>query len=225
MVQMNKRNVLITGGSRGLGKAIGGLLDESGRYNVIVPSREEMDLSSTQKITDYFNRNKTGVDILINNAGINILGGIEDMAENSLEEMLAVNLVAPLKLVQSCVAHMKSQMWGRIVNISSIWGIRSKERRLLYSATKFGLNGVTKSLSRELGGYNILVNSVCPGYVNTELTSKNIPLEEQEKIKSTIPLGRFAEPGEIAELVRFLVSDENSYITGQTIIIDGGFLA
>jgi len=222
---MQKKNVLITGVSRGIGKAIKEALKASDQYNLILPSRQDMDLTRSENITKYFNEKKIQVDILINNAGINILNNIEDIKQNTVEDMLAINLVAPLSLIQSCVPYMKSQKWGRIVNISSIWGIRSKEYRTLYSATKFALNGITKALSRELGEHNILVNAVCPGYVNTELTNKNISPAEQDTIKATIPLKRFAEPAEIAHLIKFLISEENTYITGQTIIIDGGFLA
>lgn len=222
---MKKKNVLITGASRGIGKEIRDLLIETDQYKVITPSRKDLDLSNVENITDFFEENKLEIDILINNAGINILNKIEDIKQNTIEEMLDVNLVASLKLIQCAVPYMKSQEWGKIINVSSIWGISSKEQRTLYSATKFALNGITKALSKELGEYNILVNSICPGYVNTELTNQNIPIAEQEKIKANIPLRRFAEPVEIANLVKFLISDENSYITGQAIIIDGGFLA
>jgi 3-oxoacyl-[acyl-carrier protein] reductase len=223
--EMQRKNVLITGVSRGIGKAIKEVLAEANQYDLITPSRKELDLASRASITSYFEKNKNQIDVLINDAGINVLKSIEDIQEKNIEEMLAVNLVAPIFLIQACVPFMKSQKWGRIVNISSIWGISSKELRTLYSATKFGLNGITKSLARELGEYNILINAVCPGYVNTELTNKNVPAAEQEKIKATIPLRRFAEPDEIAKLVRFLISDENTYMTGQAILVDGGFLA
>lgn len=222
---MNRKNVLLTGSGRGIGKAIKDLLEETDQYNLIMPSRKDMDLTDAGSVMDYFGKNKIPADILINNAGINILNKIEDIEQDTIEEMLAVNLISPLKLIQFCVPHMKSRKWGRVVNISSIWGVRSKEFRTLYSATKFALSGITKSLSRELGEYNILVNAVCPGYLNTEMTDKNIPAAEKKRIKATIPLRRFAEPIEIAQLVKFLISEENTYITGQAIIIDGGFLA
>lgn len=222
---MLRKNVLITGGTRGIGKAISDVLQDTDQYRLIVPSRKDMDLAKHGSISNYFDHDNIKVDILINNAGINVLNSIDDISHETVADMLSVNLVAPLQLIQACVPHMKSQKWGRIINMSSIWGVRSKEFRTLYSATKFGLNGITKALSRELGEYNILVNSVCPGYVNTELTKKNVSPVEQEKIKATIPLNRFAEPVEIAKLVKFLVSEENTYISGQAIIIDGGYTA
>lgn len=219
-----KKTVLITGASRGIGKATHDILTETGLYTILAPTRQEMNLGDPESIERYM-QSIPGVDILVNNAAVNILKTVDEVDDDSLEQMMSVNLEAPLRIIRRVVPHMKSQKYGRIVNISSIWGVRSKERRVLYSMTKFGLNGMTKALARELGTYNILVNSVCPGYVNTKLTQKNVSQDEQEIIKKTIPLGRFAEPSEISTFIKFLVSDENTYITGQTLVIDGGFLA
>lgn len=219
-----KKNVLITGASRGIGLAIKKCLETSGEYNVITPSRNDMNLEDPASIENYMNQ-ISDIDILINNAGINILKDVEDIDSISLESMLSVNLKSPLALIQKVVPNMKRNNFGRIINISSIWGVTSRESRTLYSMTKFGINGITKSLCRELGKHNIIINSVCPGYVNTELTKQNVPESEQVKIKNNIPLGRFAEPEEIAEFIAFLVSEKNQYITGQTLLIDGGFLA
>jgi 3-oxoacyl-[acyl-carrier protein] reductase len=118
---------------------------------------------------------------------------------------------------------MMARRFGRIVNISSIWSIVSKKRRLTYSASKAGLNGMTRALAVELAPYNILINAVAPGYVNTELTRQNNSEQDIHAIKETIPLRRLAEPSEIAETVFFLCSERNTYITGQVITVDGGF--
>lgn len=224
MSESIKKTVLLTGASRGIGKSIYDTLLKTGLYTILTPQRCDMNLENPESIERYL-QNIPGVDILINNAGINIVEAISEIDENALRQMMSVNLEAPLMIIKHIVPHMKSQKYGHIVNISSIWGIRSKEKRVLYSMTKFGLNGVTKALARELGMYNILVNSICPGYVNTDLTQQNVPEDEQKIIKRTIPLGRFAEPVEISELVKFLVSTNNTYITGQLLVIDGGFLA
>jgi len=218
------KNILITGASRGIGKAIQNELTKNG-YNCICPSKSELDVSSLESINQFFENNILYYDGLVNNAGINIIGDINLLNDDDISSMVKTNLVAPLKLIQNVSKNMKLNKFGRIINISSIWGVSSKEHRTLYSATKFGLNGITKALSKELGPYNILVNSVAPGYVNTELTQQNVSKEEQEKIKDKIPLRRFAEPSEIAKLVLFLISEENTYITGQIIIADGGYLA
>ncbi|HBM16425.1 MAG TPA: NAD(P)-dependent oxidoreductase [Lentisphaeria bacterium] len=221
---MKLKTILLTGASKGIGKAIYNELSDTGDYNILAPTREDMSLDDSLSIDSYM-RNNQEVDIVINNAGINIINPIENISEADIQSMIMVNLTAPLKIIQKCVPHMKKNRWGKIINISSIWGLRSKEFRTMYSMTKFGVNGITKALARELGEFNILVNSVCPGYVNTEMTIKNVPEEEAGKIKSTIPLRRFAEPSEIARLVKFLVSVDNTYITGETILIDGGFLS
>lgn len=220
---MAKRRVLMTGASRGIGAAILSELEGAG-YEVAAPDRSQLDLADPASIASFGERNgKKAFDILINNAGINVLAEAEAISDKDLELMMATNLVGPIKLIRLVAPHMKERHWGRIVNISSIFGIVSRERRGAYSATKFGINGVTKAMAVELGPYNILVNSVCPGYTDTELTRQNVPAAEKARLLPRIPLRRFAEPAEIARTVRFLVSEDNTYITGQTIVVDGGF--
>lgn len=218
------KNILLTGGSRGIGMAIKNALEFQGA-NCISPSRSVLDISNLESIESFFSSLDIELDGLVNNAGINIINPVEAINDNDTEQMIKTNLIAPLKLIQYASKGMKKKQAGKIVNMSSIWGVRSKEERSLYSMTKFGLNGLTKSLARELGSDNILINSVAPGYVNTEMTNKNVPEDIQKNIIETIPLGRFANPDEIAKLVLFLLSDDNTYITGQTLVIDGGFLA
>lgn len=217
------KNILITGASRGIGKAIHDVLRKQG-YFCITPSREILDISNAHSIEKYFQNNDIEFYGLVNNAGINILSDIDSLKYDNIDCMLNTNLISPLLLTKYVSKSMKKNNIGKIVNIGSIWGVASKEHRTLYSATKFALNGITKSLSKELGIHNILINTVAPGYVNTEMTLKNVSEKEQNHIKSSIPLKRFAEPIEIAELVHFLLSEKNTYITGQTIIADGGYL-
>jgi 3-oxoacyl-[acyl-carrier protein] reductase len=221
---MNKRKVLVTGASRGIGRAIVEVLKKTNEYNILTPSRDELELTNSDSIDNFVIRNND-IDILINNAGINIVNYIQDIKDTDIESMFLTNIIAPIKLIRGIVPHMMEKNYGRIVNISSIWGITSKEKRSIYSATKFGINGITKTLARELGKYNILVDSICPGYVDTEMTKKNVTEIDKKEILKSIPLNRFAEPIEIGYLVKFLISDENTYITGQSIIIDGGFIA
>jgi 3-oxoacyl-[acyl-carrier protein] reductase len=217
------KKVLLTGGSRGIGKAIFELIKDE--YDITAPTSKELDLSNLKSIENYFKKNKLSFDILINNAGINIIKEINSILDEDIEKITTINLIAPLKLIQYVSKNMKKNNFGKIVNISSIWGIRSKEKRTLYSGTKFGLIGQTKALSRELGKYNILINAICPGFTATDLTMQSLTKEELKNIQEQIPLKRLAEPQEIAKSVKFLISDDNSYITGQTIIIDGGFTA
>ncbi len=218
------KRVLITGANRGIGYAIQQLLANDASYQLVCPTRKEMDLGDPKSIRQFLVKD-SAFDILINVAGMNVLGGIGEITEETASIMNSVNLEAPLWLIQGVLPHMKAHRYGRIVNFSSIWGLRSKERRTLYSMAKFGINGLTKALCRELGEYNILVNSVCPGYVNTDMTKANISADEKGKLESEIPLRRFAAPEEIAKLVRFLISEDNTYLTGQNVVIDGGFLA
>jgi 3-oxoacyl-[acyl-carrier protein] reductase len=138
-------------------------------------------------------------------------------------ETLQVNLLAPMQLIKGVANQMMARRFGRIVNISSIWSVVSKKRRLTYSASKAALNGMTRALAIELAPHNILINAVAPGYVNTELTRQNNSEQDINVIKETIPLQRLAEPNEIAETVFFLCSERNTYITGQVITVDGGF--
>ena len=218
------KQVLLTGGSRGLGKTIGEYLGKFGGYSITAPSREELDLEDASSIERYF-VSRCDFDVVINNAGLNILSSVDAFSDEMLDQMLQVNLRAVMQILRKTVPGMKTRGYGRIVNISSIWGVRSKENRSMYSLTKFGLNGITRALARELGPFGVLVNSVCPGYMNTEMTQQNVPAEEQRRICGEIPLRRFAEPRELAVLIEFLASDRNTYLTGQEVIADGGFLA
>ena len=139
-------------------------------------------------------------------------------------ETLQINLVAPVLLTKLVAERMKANRYGRIVNISSIWSVVAKERRLAYAASKSAMSGVTRTLALELGQYGVLVNSIAPGYVNTELTSQNNSPEQIKNICSNIPLERLAEPEEIAEVAAFLCSRKNSYMTGQVLVVDGGYV-
>jgi len=218
----NKKTILLTGGSRGIGKAIFEELKND--FIILSPSRKELNLNDLNSIDNYF-KDDLKIDILINNAGINIIKDIETILDSDIEQINTINLVAPLKLIQNCIKNMKKNRYGKIVNISSIWGVKSKEKRTLYSATKFGIIGQTKALSRELGEYNILINAICPGFTATDLTMQSLSKTELQDIQNEIPLKRLATPNEIAKSVKFLISNDNSYITGQTLIVDGGFTA
>ena len=220
---MKRKNALITGSSRGIGLAIARGLKKQG-VNILTPCRKELNLLSEDSIDGYLASLKYPVDILVNNAGINILGSIENLTEENINETMQVNLLAPLSIIRKIAPQMKRRKYGRIVNIGSIWGMIVKPGRAIYTLTKSGLGGLTKSAAVEFAAHNVLVNCVAPGYVNTELTRKNNTQKELKKIKRSIPLQRLAEPDEIAELVVFLCSDKNTYITGQTIAIDGGYL-
>lgn len=217
------KNVLLTGGSRGIGLAIAKLLSKNG-YCVIAPPRNELNLLKNEEIRNFVNRNKKlRLYALINNAGINNPSWIEEATEENIFETIQTNLIAPLMLTAGFVGAFRENKISHIVNISSIFGVIARGKQSLYSASKFGLNGATKALALELAPKNIIVNSVCPGFVKTDLVFRNSS-EKNAFLAKEVPLGRFAEPMEIAELVNFLISEKNTYITGQSIVIDGGYV-
>ncbi|MCK5128505.1 MAG: SDR family oxidoreductase [Clostridiales bacterium] len=217
------QRVLITGGSRGIGKATVSIFEQKG-YLVIAPVRQELDLFDSDSIERFIAKHKDiTFDIIINNAGCNDINYIEDITDEELQKMIRINLIAPIMLLRSLVCNMKKQHLGRIVNIGSIWGIVAKPGRTVYSATKHGIHGVTKTLAAELAKDNILVNTVCPGYTLTEMTKENNSEKQISDISEYIPMKRMAKPEEIAEVIYFLCSNQNTYITGQKIIVDGGY--
>jgi len=220
---MKIKTVFITGASRGIGLAIAKKFEENG-FKVIAPSRSEMNLSSEESIKNFLQKNSDlEIDVLINNAGINNVENISEISDKNLQEALQINLIAPMILIRELSAGMTKRGYGKIVNISSIWSQLSKPGRAVYSSTKSAINALTRSAAVELAPHNVLVNAVAPGYVDTDLTRKNNSPEQLKNIAANVPLKRLAQVEEIAELVYFLGSDKNTYITGQTIFADGGF--
>ena len=221
---MSERHLaLVTGASRGIGLAIASSLRERG-VRVLTPSRLELDLLNPASIDSYLKTaRREKIDILVNNAGINTPRTIEDLRDEEIAESWQTNVAAVLSLTRALTPFMRKQGWGRIVNLSSIFSLVTKQKRIVYSATKAALNGLTRAAAVELAPAGVLVNAVCPGYVDTELTRKNNSPADLKKIAALIPLGRMASPSEIARFVAFLCSEENTYITGQTLVIDGGF--
>lgn len=223
MIHNSTKTVLLTGASRGIGKAIFDKLSSEG-YEVIAPIRAELDLSDKKSVYKYIKKiGKIPIDIIINNAGINFPKDTGKLTEGDIEDHLNVDLVSPIRIINGLVDGMKKRRWGRIVSIASIFGTVARHRQLLYASAKHGLVGMTKALALELGQFNILVNTVSPGFTDTELTKRNPPAQNV-RLATEIPLGRFAKPEEIAEVVSFLISDKNAYITGEDIVIDGGFI-
>ena len=239
-IDFSGKVALVTGGTKGIGKQIAADLLRLGADVYVTgtssaPPKDSPGGTERYLGVDFTNRADTErflgvvekmerVDICINNAGINRINPIDETLVGDWDDISAVNLDAPF-LVTRCVSKiMKKNHYGRIINISSIFGVISKAKRSLYSMSKFGLRGLTVSSSIDLAPYNILVNSVSPGFVMTDLTQRILGPVEMERMAKEVPIGRFAQPEEISRAVLFLASDLNSYISGQNLIIDGGFV-
>lgn len=229
-------NILVTGASRGIGKTIAKSLQNYGNVYVTARSEEKLkefgnemyfvcDLSKEDdllKLGDFIQ--EKGIDILVNNAGNYTYCGIEDTEISKLNEILSINLKAPIYLMHSAVPHMKENKFGRIINIGSISGVMGEAYASMYSATKAGLIGLSKATGLELAEFGITVNTINPGWVDTELGKSSIEDSEfsEEEILESIPQRRFVKPEEIAGLVKYLISEEAKGITGQSINICAG---
>jgi 3-oxoacyl-[acyl-carrier protein] reductase len=234
---MDKKVVLISGASRGIGAAIAMHLASLG-YKVIGTARSEfkfdkpsdnliplkLDITCRESIKNCAAKLKEQnllPDILINNAGITSDQLFLRMKDDEWDSVLATNLTGTFNLTKAFIKNMIKNRYGRIINISSISGLMGNPGQVNYSSAKAGLSGFTKSLAKEVGSRNITVNSVAPGFIETDMTSF---LDEDSKntIIKDIPLNRLGSPEDVSELVAFLAGDESQYITGQTISIDGG---
>lgn len=240
LMNLKGKNAIITGGTRGIGRGICELL-LSLECNVTATGTKinknkctegieklnylQLDYLSSESLELFLDYIKgfEKIDILINNAGINIVEPIDDLNKENWDKVLQVNLTGPMFLSRAVASIMKRHENGKILNISSIWGVIGKEKRNAYAASKTGLIGITRTIALDLAPYNILVNALCPGFTVTDLTRSTLNEKEIRNLSNQIPLGRLAETGDIAKTAVFLCSDLNSYITGQTIIADGGF--
>ena len=234
-IDFTGQTALVTGGTRGIGKELADQLADLGARVIVTGRSEKGDCPHRLMQVDFENRESTlrfldlveaagRIDVLVNNAGINRINTIDATNVEDWDALRAVNLDAPLLLTRAVSSIMKKNGYGRIVNIASIFGVISKPRRALYSMTKFGLRGLTVASALDLARHGILVNTLSPGFVLTELTRSILSEAEMNELAAEVPLGRFADPAEIARVALFLASRENTYITGQNIVADGGFV-
>jgi NAD(P)-dependent dehydrogenase (short-subunit alcohol dehydrogenase family) len=240
---------LITGGSKGLGKAMARGLAEAGA-DIIISSRHEDELRAALEeilgglgrrgcyiVADMSRREdvsrlaKTAldrmgrVDILVNNAGSNKPQAIDQIRDEDWDTVLELNLTSIMALTRALVPQMKARRWGRIIHISSVMAFTSKEGRNVYSATKSALTGLARASALDLGSYGITVNCIAPGPFLTDLPAKLLSAEEKSEFAKRTALGRWGDPKELVGPVVLLASDAGSYLTGETLVVDGGYLA
>ncbi len=233
--QLKEMVALVTGGTWGIGVAIAKELYGLGATVIITGTKHDyIPLDCCQYIHTDFSDKKSinkfadqvldkNIDILINNAGVNKIGPISELSLDDFELVQRVNVTAPFIICQSVLTGMRTRGWGRIVNISSIWGKISKAYRAPYSASKFAIDGLTAAISAEVASEGVLVNSVAPGFIDTELTRKTLGVDGMNKIALQVPVKRVGTTEEVAKFVAWLASPDNTYISGQNIAIDGGF--
>ena len=221
------RKALVTGGSRGIGKAIADLMQEAGA-KVIRTDTRDLDLGDDNSVRLFLKKMDSfgPLDILVNNAGINKISAIDRINSDDWDRIIKVNLTGAARLTTKVAQIMIARKTkGRILNISSIYGVVSRAGRAAYSASKAGLIGLTRATALDLAPRGILVNALCPGFVLTGLTRSILSAKEIKGLSGQVPLGRFGKEEEIASAALFLCSDMNTYITGQALMADGGFTA
>ena len=247
MADDSKKVAVVTGGSRGIGRAIIMALAEPGLtvvFNHFDPPEDtaadetiamardkgcdiegmRLDVADYEAVKEFFAGvvDRHGrVDILVNNAGITRDTLLMRMKEVDWDAVLAVNLKSVFNCTQAVARQMTKQRYGRVVNIASVVGAMGNAGQANYAASKAGIMGFTKSVARELASRNVTVNAVAPGFIETEMTAQ-LPEKAKEAFLAQIPLGRAGQPEDVAQVVKFLISEEASYITGQVIHLNGG---
>lgn len=248
LFDLSGRAALVTGGSKGLGKAMARGFAEAGA-NVVISSRHEDELNKAQaeiqeglgvKVS-YFVADMTDraevkklaekavqemgrIDILVNNAGSNVPQPIDQITDDAWDQIVELNLTSCMLLTRALVPQMKQRKWGRVIHISSIMGLASKDARNAYSATKSALLGLARASALDLGADGITVNCIAPGPFLTDLPGTLLSPEQKKALADRTALGRWGDPRELAGPALLLASEAGSYITGEVLVVDGGAL-
>ena len=240
------RVALVTGGSKGLGKAMARGFAEAGA-NIVISSRTEAELKAAaaeiaegtkakvvyfvadmtnrqevDKLAESATREMGKVDILVNNAGSNVPQPIDEITDEAWDRIVELNLTSCMALSRAVVPQMKERRWGRIIHISSIMGLVSKDARDVYSATKSALLGLARASALDLGAYNVTVNCIAPGPFLTDLPGSLLTAEQKQALADRTALGRWGKPSELAGPALLLASEAGSYISGEVLVVDGG---
>ena len=244
MINLEGKIAIVTGGANGIGRQISSLLSQLGASVAVADLNKSIaeqtaleihhaggkatslfldvtDNASVQAMVDSVISEFGAIHVLVNNAGITNDNLLLRLTEEDWDQVLNVNLKGAFLCTKEVLRPMFSQRWGRIINMSSMVALTGNPGQANYAASKAGLIGLTLTMAKEIASRNITVNALAPGFITTQMVEK-LPQETQAAIKERIPLGRFGSPQDIASVVAFLASDQASYITGQTIGIDGG---
>ncbi len=240
------RVAIVTGASRGIGAEIAKQLAKSGASIACVATKREnaaktadeilasggraeafgcdvSDLAAVEETVKQIGESLGAPTILVNNAGVAKDGLMLRLSEDDWDKVIDVNLKGAFNFTKACTKGMMKERWGRIVNVSSIIGLHGAAGQTNYAASKAGLIGLSLAVAKELGSRNVTCNVIAPGFIETDMTT-NLPAEMREYVTKTAPIGRLGTPADVAPLVTFLCSDEASYITGQTVTVDGGLM-
>lgn len=248
LFKLSGKVALVTGGSKGLGKAMARGFAEAGA-DIVISSRHEAELKpaldeilqgtgrrgryivadmskrdDAKKLAQVALEQMGRVDVLINNAGTNVPQSIEDIKDEDWDRVMEINLHSIMALTRALVPQMKSRRWGRIIHISSIMALASNKGRGCYSATKAALVAMARATALELGDSGITVNCIAPGPFLTDLPGRLLSAEEKERFAKMTAVGRWGEPSELVGPALLLATDAGSYITGETIVVDGGYM-
>lgn len=238
------KKVLVTGGTRGIGLTIAQTF-LAANADVIITGRSperpaetitaldnnfeylSVDFLDDQSTKNFLEQvgNLKALHVCVNNAGLALHNNFDEASVEDWDRTHKANLRGPFMLTQAAAKHMKKQGYGRIVNITSVWAHNSIKKRAAYAASKFGLRGFTVGAAMELAEYNILVNDVAPGFTKTDMLVEGYSKEKLQELSERVPLKRLGETSDVANAVLFLASDLNNYITGQSLLVDGGFCA
>jgi 3-oxoacyl-[acyl-carrier protein] reductase len=242
-IDLTGRTAVVTGSTRGIGRAVAEALAESGaRVAIVGRDREKAagvaaeigrgsagfacDVSDTAAVAALIadvEKEFGGIDILVNNAGLTRDNLVMRLSDDDWDTVLDANLRGAFAAIRAVSRGMMKKRGGRIINMASVVGINGNKGQANYAASKAGLIGLTKSVAKELGSRNILVNAIAPGFIETEMTDAMTP-EARSALNGIIPLGRLGKTADVASMVVFLASDHASYITGQVLVVDGGMV-